>query len=99
MNGTTLRIGAVAGLKGFEHAITVARAVMEKCPHNVLVAEGAAEFARKMGIEESTLKDLITEQTWKEYLKNREHGTYPDGEGNPGHDTVGTVTLDQSGTL
>lgn len=31
MNGTTLRIGAVAAVKNFEHPITIARAVMENC--------------------------------------------------------------------
>lgn len=93
MNGTTLRIGSVCAVKGFEHPITIARAVMEKCFHNVLVAEGAAKFAEKMGIKPSDMDYLITAHAREEYEKNLESGAYN------GHDTVGTVVLDQSGTV
>ncbi|MFW9924139.1 MAG: N(4)-(beta-N-acetylglucosaminyl)-L-asparaginase [Candidatus Thorarchaeota archaeon] len=58
MDGATLRAGAVAGIKKFKNPISVARAVMEKTPHVLLVGEGADQFAEIMGFEKS---DLLTE--------------------------------------
>ena len=49
MDGRTLSAGAVGGLKGFKHPISVARRVMEDLPHVLLVGEGAARFAREIG--------------------------------------------------
>ncbi len=49
MDGKTLGSGAVAGMKGYTYAITVARQVMEKLPHVLLVGDGAARFAAEMG--------------------------------------------------
>ncbi|MCB8978924.1 MAG: N(4)-(beta-N-acetylglucosaminyl)-L-asparaginase [Ardenticatenaceae bacterium] len=49
MNGRTLESGAVGALKGYLHAITVARQVMDKLPHVLLVGDGASRFAAEMG--------------------------------------------------
>lgn len=49
MNGRTLESGAVGALKGYLHAITLARQVMEHLPHVLLVGEGASRFAAEMG--------------------------------------------------
>jgi len=51
MNGDTREAGAVGALSGFLHAITVARQVMEKLPHVMLVGDGADRFAREMKAE------------------------------------------------
>jgi L-asparaginase / beta-aspartyl-peptidase len=48
-SSATLRCGAVGALKGYRHAITVARRVMEELPHVFLVGEGAARFAGEIG--------------------------------------------------
>src|SRR4030081_1229637 len=40
MDGTTRQAGAVGALKGYRHPITVARAVMERLPHVLVVGEG-----------------------------------------------------------
>ena len=53
MDGDSLRMGCVAGVRGFEHPVTIARKVMEQTRHSILVGEGAEEFARKMGIPEA----------------------------------------------
>src|SRR5919109_1841352 len=49
VDGTTHRAGAVAALVGYHHPITVARAVMERTPHVLLVGAGAARFAAEIG--------------------------------------------------
>lgn len=43
------RVGAVAGLRRTQHPVSVARAVMEKTDHHLLVGNGATRFARLMG--------------------------------------------------
>src|SRR3712207_2789902 len=55
MDGRTLAAGTVGALKGFRHPITVARRVLEELPHVLLVGEGAAQFAREIGMAEEQL--------------------------------------------
>ncbi len=50
MCGETLRTGAVGALRDCVHAFSVARQVLERCPHVMLVGEGAARFAREIGM-------------------------------------------------
>lgn len=58
MDGATRRAGAVGGLQGYRHAITVARAVMERTPHALIVGDGAARLARDIG---EAHEDLLTD--------------------------------------
>ncbi len=51
MNGRTLEAGAVGAIKGYIHPISVARQVMERLPHILLVGEGASRFADECGAE------------------------------------------------
>src|SRR2546423_6969689 len=51
MDGTTHRTGAVAALVGFLHPISVARAVMQRTPHVLLVGEGAGRLSREIGAQ------------------------------------------------
>ncbi len=72
MDGATLRAGAVAALKGYPHAISLACRVMEKLPHVLLVGEGAARFAAETGLEPR--EPMLTEeirQVWQERLEQR----------------------------
>ncbi len=55
MCGTTLRTGAVGALQGYLHPISVARQVMEKSPHVMIVGQGAARFAQEIGAEKGAL--------------------------------------------
>jgi L-asparaginase / beta-aspartyl-peptidase len=50
MDGANRMAGSVGALSGYLHAIAVARAVMERLPHVMLVGEGAARFAREIGL-------------------------------------------------
>jgi L-asparaginase len=64
MNGADLNAGSVGALKGFLHAISVARKVMEKIPHVMLVGDGAARFAREQGEEPA---DMLTDKARADY--------------------------------
>ena len=79
MDGRTLRAGAVGSVRGILHAITLARRVMERSPHVLLVADGAERFAREIGMAEH---DLLTEEAasrWREGLAHRHPNVDPDG--------------------
>jgi beta-aspartyl-peptidase (threonine type) len=69
VDGTTHRAGAVAALVGFHHPITVARAVMTKLPHVMLVGAGAALFAGEIGAERTRNLTPSTRRLWVDALK------------------------------
>jgi isoaspartyl peptidase/L-asparaginase-like protein (Ntn-hydrolase superfamily) len=69
MDGTTHRTGAVAALVGFLHPISVARAVMERTPHVLLVGEGAGRFAREIGAKRAQNLTASTRKLWVERLR------------------------------
>jgi beta-aspartyl-peptidase (threonine type) len=76
VDGTTHRVGAVGALAGYLHPISVARAVMERLPHVMLVGGGAARFAAEIGAEKATLLTPSTRRMWVERLaKARETPT------------------------
>ena len=76
MDGTTRRSGAVGALEGFAHPISVARAVTERLPHEILVGEGAARFAREIGAEPSPPRSNLGEETWRAVVQG--NGVQPD---------------------
>ena len=89
MDGDTLKMGCVAGVRGFEHPVSIARKVMEETVHSVLVGVGAEEFARKMGIPEVGNDYMVTDaarKAWEEKIAE-------------GHDTIGAVALDLHGSM
>jgi L-asparaginase len=68
MDGRTRRTGAVAALQDFLHPVSVARQVMERLPHVLLVGDGAARFAREVGAEPAWLLTGESEAEWQEWL-------------------------------
>ena len=70
IDGNTFRSGAVGALKGFLHPISIARAVLEQLPHEMLVGEGAARFATEIGAE--TANNLIpdSERVWRQWFED-----------------------------
>lgn len=75
MDGATLRTGAVGALEGFAHPISVARAVMARLPHEILVGAGAARFAAEIGAETSRLDSPHADEAWRAILGR--HGLTP----------------------
>ncbi len=89
-------IGSVACLEHIVHPISVARAVMEKTPHVMLVGEGALEFALSQGFKKENLLTPESEAEWKEWLKTSEYKPKVNIEN---HDTIGMVAMDAQGNL
>jgi N4-(beta-N-acetylglucosaminyl)-L-asparaginase len=65
MHGPTHRAGAVAALRGIRHPSQVAKLVMERTDHVLLVGEGAQRFAMAHGFK---VEDLLTERARKIWL-------------------------------
>ncbi|TKR33213.1 N(4)-(beta-N-acetylglucosaminyl)-L-asparaginase [Luteimonas gilva] len=99
------RCGAVAALQDIAHPVSVARRVMEKTPHVMLVGEGAQQFAVEQGFAKEKLLTPEAEKAWREWLKtakyqpqiNAERAKLPGNKEN--HDTLGMLALDASGKL
>jgi N4-(beta-N-acetylglucosaminyl)-L-asparaginase len=94
MEGPGHRAGSVAALEGFLHPISVARRVMEKTPHVLLVGEGARRFALAEGFE---LAELLTEGQHRAWLQWRARQR-PAGT-RDSHDTLALLALDASGDI
>jgi isoaspartyl peptidase/L-asparaginase-like protein (Ntn-hydrolase superfamily) len=87
MEGSQLRAGGVAALRGFLPAVSVARKVMEKTPHVLLVGKGAEGFAREQGLRPQRLLTKESIRLWREWKRNQ---ASPDASGS-GHDTIGVI--------
>lgn len=106
-----LNCGSVAFLEHIIHPISVARLVMEKTPHVMLVGEGALQFALANGFTKENLLTPEAEKAWKEWLKtahyepviNIENQRQNNPKGLPGgpfnHDTIGMLAIDASGNM
>ncbi len=105
--------GAVAGLEHIVHPISVARMVMEKTPHVMLVGDGALQFALENGFKKENLLTKESEAAWKEWLKTAKYAPVMNVENKlydkaaptklPGnqynHDTIGMLAIDIKGNL
>jgi isoaspartyl peptidase/L-asparaginase-like protein (Ntn-hydrolase superfamily) len=89
-------IGSVACLEYIKHPISVARAVMEKTPHVMLVGDGALQFAVSQGFKKENLLTEESEKEWKEWLKDSKYKPIANIEN---HDTIGMIALDVNGNL
>jgi beta-aspartyl-peptidase (threonine type) len=69
MDGATLKAGAVAGVTRTRHPISLARAVMEKSPHVMLIGAGADAFAGEVGLEQVDPSYFFTERRWQSLVK------------------------------
>lgn len=95
-------VGAVCALEDVVHAVSVARAVMEKTPHTMLVGAGARGFAVDQGFPTQNLLTPRAEAAWREWLVTAQYAPRPNSEntdwrampGGPGnHDTIGLVAI------
>lgn len=102
MDGATLRAGAIAGVHRVKNPVLLARAVMEKSPHVMLVGDGAEAFAREVGIELVDPSYFRTEERWQQLQEalKAESSKQASTLGRAIHyGTVGAVALDAQGHL
>lgn len=106
--------GSVAFLERIKHPISVARRVMEKTPHVMLVGSGAQQFAVAEGfpLEEQKLSE-DARRAYEDWLKrseykpvvnieNKGNGPFAPEYLNGGefnHDTIGMIAMDTKGNL
>ncbi len=88
--------GSVAYLQNIKHPISVARLVMDKTPHVMLVGEGALQFAKANGFEEKNLLTAKAEKAWQDWLVESKYAPVINIEN---HDTIGMLALDHNGNL
>src|ERR1700682_1933189 len=105
MDGRTLSCGAVAGLENVRHAAALARRVMERTPHVLLVGEGARLFALQQGFPLETLHTPESVAQWYKGRPKEDAGRGGDKGARTGdtgggsvppssHDTVTVLALD-----
>lgn len=89
--------GSVAFLERIRHPVSVARKVMEKTPHVMLVGEGAQQFALAEGfpLEKQELS-ADAKEAYDKWLKKSEYKPVINIEN---HDTIGMLAMDASGNL
>jgi len=109
MDGARLRAGSVAAVRNILHPVTLARLVMERTDHVLLVGEGANMFAAEVGIEATPEEELLVGrelERWRRLRKDPrfkarvifEPPSLPPSWDVPG-DTVGAVALDSRGDV
>lgn len=93
------RCGSVAFLEGIAHPISVARAVMDKTQHVMLVGAGAKKFA--LDHDFKTIKTPIPEvkAEYKKWKKEHKDEYFKPEINHENHDTIGLLALDSHGNL
>jgi beta-aspartyl-peptidase (threonine type) len=91
MDGATLQSGAVAAVERLRNPIRLARRILQKGEHSLLVGAGAEQFALESGIQLCNPAELITpyeRQRWSAKAAEQQ-----------AHGTVGAVAIDAAGNL
>lgn len=91
------RAGCVAFVQGVTHPVSLARMVMERTPHVLLVGAGAEQFAREIGIEVRV--PPLTEAAQREWDAWRAESRYEPVINIENHDTISMLALDAAGTM
>lgn len=102
MDGATRRAGAVAGIHGIKNPVILARMVMEKSEHVMLVGKGAEDFARANKLIFKNEEYFLTEQRRQQWLSVKDtDNTIMDhtGDKEKKFGTVGAVAIDSNGNL
>jgi len=96
MDGDTLSIGAVGGIKDFKNPISIARKLSEERFNCFLVGDGAEEYAHKEGFKR---ENMLTDRAKRYYTKRRKETIEKGLSPYNGHDTVGMIAVDKEGKM
>jgi beta-aspartyl-peptidase (threonine type) len=110
MDGATLKSGAVAAVERLRNPVQVARLVLERSDHMLLVGAGAEQFAVEHGLSLCNPSELVIARETERWHQKRASSPAPlaspsagqaeGGSGNSGTmGTVGAVALDAHGNL
>lgn len=98
--------GGVAAMENIAHPISVARLVMEKTPHVLLVGEGATQFAVEQGFKKEELLTEDSKKAWEKWLVTAKYApviNFENKQSIPGqksnHDTIGMLAIDAMGNI
>lgn len=93
------RCGAVGFLEGIDHPISVARAIMEKTQHVMLVGSGAKKFALEHGFGQIKTPIPPVKEEYKKWKKENQDLFKKPEINHENHDTIGLLALDIHGNL
>jgi beta-aspartyl-peptidase (threonine type) len=99
MDGASLKSGAVAAVEHVRNPIRLARAVLEKSDHMMIVGAGAELFAAEQALPLCSTEELILEReriAWRRCSEDSHASEFHFGHQ---HGTVGAVALDSEGRL
>lgn len=100
MEGKSLKAGAVAAIRNVRNPVQLARTVMERSEHVLLIGSGAETFAKRMDLRFETDDYFFTKERYDQLLEIRDSGTTQlDHASEKKFGTVGAVALDQHGNL
>jgi beta-aspartyl-peptidase (threonine type) len=106
MDGDDLSFGAVAAVQHILHPISLARQVMERTQHCMLVGDGALRFARSIGVPTVPHESLLTQREFERWQEIKRRQSFEDREFfDPTRDrysprgTVGAVAIDSKGKI
>jgi len=91
--GSDLKAGCASLLMDVQNPVSLARAIMENCPHAFLAGDGARDYATSQGVTVTTPDYFVTEAAKKEL----QHFFRDIRSGEIRKDTVGAVALDGAG--
>jgi isoaspartyl peptidase/L-asparaginase-like protein (Ntn-hydrolase superfamily) len=93
------RCGSVAFLEGLAHPINVARAVMERTQHVMLVGAGAKKFALEQGFETAKMPIPEVKKDYEQWRKENKDLFKKPEINHENHDTIGMIAMDANGQL
>jgi len=106
MDGASGKAGAVAGVHRVRNPIALARAVMDRSRHVMMVGDGAEAFAREQGVELVDPAYFRTEKRWQQLQEALREDAQAQASGTPRElpgkayfGTVGALALDAQGHL
>ena len=97
--------GSVCGMERHLHPVSVARLVMERTEHKMLVGSLADDFADSHGLPSESILSERAKAKWERWKQSNQDATPPapydhgHGELFESHDTIGTLAIDAGGTM